>query len=229
VEQALAQHGLVGPPPREADAADPVPRPAPYDLGLDIAPPPPEVATALGPAAPRVPEPPSAHDDTAAEAEEIPGAPIVLGVHCKNGHFTDPDARSCVVCGAGISRRSAAPQRGPRPALGVLILDDGAAVDVDGDYVIGRDPGREPSVSAGEARPLRVVDAESTVSRVHARVHLDGWQVLLTDLGSANGTRIQQPGAKAEQLLDPRVPVPLQPGARIFVGAPCLRFERPGG
>jgi len=153
----------------------------------------------------------------------------VLGVYCKSGHFTDPDAPSCVVCGAGISRRSAAPQRGPRPTLGVLILDDGATVDVDGDYVIGRDPAREPSVSSGEARPLRVVDAESTVSRVHARVHLAGWQVLLTDLGSANGTRIQQPGAKAEQLLDPQVPVPLQQGTRIFVGAPCLRFERPGG
>jgi pSer/pThr/pTyr-binding forkhead associated (FHA) protein len=109
----------------------------------------------------------------------------------------------------------------------VLILDDGATVEVDGDYIIGRDPAREPSVSAGEAQPLRVVDAESTVSRVHARVHLDGWQVLLTDLGSANGTRVQQPGAKGETLLDPQAPVRLVHGTRIFVGAPCLRYERP--
>jgi pSer/pThr/pTyr-binding forkhead associated (FHA) protein len=111
----------------------------------------------------------------------------------------------------------------------VLILDDGAAVAVDSDYVIGRDPTRDESASAGEARPLRVVDAESAVSRIHASVHLGEWQVLLTDLGSANGTRIQQPGAKGKQLLEPRAPVPLQHGARIFVGASCLRYERAGG
>jgi pSer/pThr/pTyr-binding forkhead associated (FHA) protein len=128
-----------------------------------------------------------------------------------------------------MRRRSVTPERGPRPPLGVLILEDGAAVAVDGDYVVGRDPARDEAVSAGDARPLRVVDAESTVSRIHAGVHLDGWQVLLTDLGSANGTRIRQPGAKVEQLLDPRVPVPLQPGAQIFVGASCLRYERAGG
>ena len=175
------------------------------------------------------PEPAAAEDDTDALTGNNGGSPIVFGVHCKNGHFTDPDAPSCVVCGTGMRRRSAAPERGPRPALGVLILEDGATVDVDGDYIVGRDPARDESVSAGAARPLRVVDAESTVSRIHAGVHLDGWQVLLTDLGSANGTRVRQPGAKVEQMLNPRVPMPLQHGAQIFVGASCLRYERVGG
>ena len=200
------------------------------ELGIEepgVAAPPSAALTALGPPAPPAAPPPAAPDDTGTGDEESHGAPIVFGVHCKNGHFTDPDARSCLFCGGAISRRSATPQRGPRPKLGALILDDGAAVDVDSDYIIGRDPARDPSVPAGEARPLRVVDAESTVSRVHARVHLDGWKVLLTDLGSANGTRVQPPGSKAETLLEPRAPVPLQHGTRISVGAPCLRYERP--
>ncbi|MBO0807522.1 MAG: FHA domain-containing protein, partial [Actinobacteria bacterium] len=137
----------------------------------------------------------------------------------------DPEARSCAVCGAGISRRSGAPEPGPRPPLGVLVLEDGTAYDLDGDYVVGREPVRDAAVSAGDARPLRVIDAESTVSRVHARVHLDGWQVLLTDLGSANGTRIRVPGSKGEQPLDPQVPVRIVPGTRVFVGAQGLSFE----
>jgi pSer/pThr/pTyr-binding forkhead associated (FHA) protein len=74
-----------------------------------------------------------------------------------------------------------------------------------------------------------VVDAESTVSRVHAKVQLEGWQVLLTDLGSANGTRIRPPGAKAEQPLDPQVPVRLRYGTEVFVGARGLRYEPPDG
>jgi hypothetical protein len=183
--------------------------------------------TSLGPAARPATEPEPAPDDTPADFGEGVGGPIVLGVRCKNGHFTDPDARSCLFCGGAIGRRAAPPQRGPRPTLGVLILDDGATVQLDGDYIIGRDPARDPSIAEGTAQPLRVVDAESTVSRVHARIHLEGWQVLLTDLGSANGTRIQHPGAKAELLLDPQAPVQIVHGTRVFVGAPCLRYERP--
>lgn len=188
--------------------------------------PPPAPPTSYGPATgPDTPAGASATAAGGAPAEHKEGALIILGVYCKNGHFGAPDARSCAVCGVTISRRSAVPQPGPRPPLGVLVLDDGATVEVDGDYVIGRDPARDPSVAAGDARPLRIVDAESTVSRVHARLHLEGWQVLLTDLGSANGTRIRPPGAKSERPLDPEVPVPLQHGTRVFVGEQGLRYE----
>lgn len=110
--------------------------------------------------------------------------------------------------------------------LGELILDDGTALPVEGAYVIGRDPDQDQSVAAGAARPLRITDAKQTVSRVHARVQVDGDQVLITDLGSANGTHVQPRDAPMPLLLEPRVPVPIQPGTRIFVGAPYLRYER---
>jgi len=151
------------------------------------------------------------------------GAPIVLGVYCKNGHFGDPNARSCVVCGVSRGRRGPAPQPGPRPPLGALVLDDDSAVELSIDCVVGREPALDPSVAAGEAHPLAIADA--AVSRVHARVHLDGWQVLLIDLGSVNGTRIRLPGKRSEQALEPNVPVPLQSGTRVFVGTQGFQYE----
>ena len=134
--------------------------------------------------------PPSPDADTPLDAlGAAADAPIVLGVYCKNGHFGDPNARSCVVCGVSRGRRGPAPQPGPRPPLGALVLDDGSALELSADCVIGREPTLDPSVAAGEAQPLAIVD--SAVSRIHARIHLDGWQVFLIDLGSVNGTRIR--------------------------------------
>ena len=158
-------------------------------------------------------------DDLGAAAD----APIVLGVYCKNGHFGDPNARSCVVCGVSRGRRGPAPQPGPRPPLGALVLDDGSALELSADCVVGREPTLDPSVAAGEAYPLGIADA--AVSRVHARVHLDGWQVLLIDLGSVNGTRIKPPGKRSEQVLEPNVPVPLQSGTRVLVGTQGFQYE----
>ena len=149
----------------------------------------------------------------------------MLGVYCKNGHFGDPNARSCVVCGVSRSRRGPAPQPGPRPPLGALVLDDDSALELSADCVVGREPTLDPSVAAGEARPLCIIDAEKTVSRIHARVHLDGWRVFLIDLGSANGTRILPPGKRSDQALEPNVPVPLQSGTVVFVGTEGFRYE----
>lgn len=159
--------------------------------------------------------------DTGAAAD----APIVLGVYCKNGHFGDPEARSCAVCGVLRKRGGSSPQPGPRPPLGTLVLaeDSHSPLELSTDCVIGRDPMLDPSVAAGEARPLCISDAR--VSRIHARVHLDGWRVFLVDLDSANGTCIRAPGKRSDQALAPNVPVPLQSGTRVYVGTQCLRYE----
>ena len=154
-------------------------------------------------------------------------APIVLGVYCKNGHFGDPNARYCAVCGASRNRRGPAPQPGPRPPLGVLVLDDDSVLELSADCVVGREPTLDPSVAAGEARPLCITD--EAVSRIHARVHLDGWRVFLIDLGSANGTRIRPPGKRSDQALEPHVPVPLQSGTHVLVGRQGFRYESQRG
>ena len=145
------------------------------------------------------------------------------GVYSENHHFGGPEARSCVVCAVSKNRPGSIPQTGPRPPLGALVLDDNSALQLTADCVVGRDPALDPSVAAGQARPLCILDAQ--VSRIHARVHLDGWHVFLVDLGSTNGTRVRPPGKRSDQRLEPNVPVLLQSGTRVFVGTQGFRYE----
>ena len=159
-------------------------------------------------------EPPDAKD---LGLIEMPAA-MVEGVHCKNGHFNDPEARYCAVCGISMGQLTKMRQQGKRPPLGVLILGDGSVCQVDADYVIGREPTLDSSVADGRARPLRLMGASGVVSRIHARVELDGWQVFLTDLNSANGTQVLLPGERNPTNLQPGVRTPLVAGAQIRLG-----------
>ncbi len=163
----------------------------------------------------------AAQDDVADSAS----APIVEGVYCKNGHFDDPEARYCAVCGITMSQLTLVRRPGPRPPLGVLVLDDGAVFQLDADYVIGREPTLDASVAAGKARPLYVTDDAGTISRVHAQVQLNDWHVLVTDLGSINGTRIRLSDETAEQPLIRQVPTLLRPGSQVGLGERRLRYE----
>ena len=109
-------------------------------------------------------------------------------------------------------------------AIGVLVLDDGSAFQLDQDYLIGREPQADPSVAAGVARPLRLADPDGLVSRRHVRITVAGSEVQVVDLGSANGTFIQRPGEAGQQLtaLQPAV---LWPGSVITMGRRWIRFD----
>ncbi len=144
--------------------------------------------------------------------------PIVEGVYCKNGHFNDPEARNCAVCSIGIGQLNKIRRQGKRPPLGVLILSDGSVCQLDADYVIGREPTLDSAVAEGRARPLRLMGASGVVSRIHARVELDGWQVFISDLNSANGTQILLPGERNPASLQPGVRTPLVAGTQIRLG-----------
>jgi pSer/pThr/pTyr-binding forkhead associated (FHA) protein len=166
---------------------------------------------------------PPEQEDAAAE-EHV----LVDGVYCpqpKIRHFNDPSVAYCRVCGLGMLQLTRRVEKGPRPPLGVLLLDDGMTFRLDADYVLGRDPGADPDVVAGRARPLRVADPGGTISRRHLRVSLNGWRVQVADLGSANGSVLHDPGTPQPQRLTPREPVEIKPGAAIDVGRRTLRFE----
>lgn len=153
-------------------------------------------------------------------------APIVVGIYCKNGHFDDPEARYCAVCGIGMAQLTKVPQEGRRPPLGVLVLDDGSVCQLDTDYVIGREPTLDKAVAEGRARPLRLGGAPDLVSRIHARVELDGWNVFVSDLNSANGTLLVLPGETTGTKLAPGVRTPLVAGSQIRLGdAYALRYD----
>jgi hypothetical protein len=167
-------------------------------------------------------EPPDDHDPGTAGQHP----PVVVGVYCKNGHFDDPEARYCAVCGIGMAQLTKTPVDGPRPPLGVLVLQDGSVCQLDSDYVLGREPTLDSSVADGSARPLRLGTASGLVSRIHARVELDGWQVFISDLNSANGTEILQPGASSPETLQPGIRTPLAAGAQIRLGGDYgLRYD----
>ena len=165
-----------------------------------------------------------------AAAAPLPASagPVVLieGVICPSGHLNEPESATCGPCGARID--PAAPRvTQARPPLGVLVTDDGAVYTVTGDYVIGREPEQAPDVKAGRARALVLQEGEHSTSRVHARLELSGWSVLLKDSGSANGTFLSRGGAAGPWTVVPREPgTPLRPGDRVRLGKRQLLFDR---
>jgi pSer/pThr/pTyr-binding forkhead associated (FHA) protein len=98
-------------------------------------------------------------------------------------------------------------------------------LQLDTDYVLGRDPAMDADVAAGRARPLRIVDPAGTISRLHLRVALVGWRVHVVDLGSANGSVVHYPGNPQPLRLTPHQAVEIQPGTMIDVGRRQLRFD----
>ncbi|MBG0833025.1 FHA domain-containing protein [Planomonospora sp. ID67723] len=152
--------------------------------------------------------------------------PLVYGVDCKNDHFNDPRVPYCAVCGIALVQRTLVPYKGPRPPLGVLLLDDGMTLRLDTDYLLGRDPERAPEVADGSVRPAKVTSPDGSVSRRHLRVALDGWDVNLVDLGSVNGTQIQPPGDPNFYDIPPNEPVTVAPGTTVRIGVSrTMRYE----
>jgi hypothetical protein len=170
-----------------------------------------------------IPEPPIA-DLSAMELVQLaPVEPVLVdGAMCARMHFNPPEALFCRECGLSMPEDTPTMRRQPRPPLGVLLVDDGRGFTLDRDYVIGREPVLDIDVAAGRAAPLRMSDVKGTVSRLHLRVSLIGWQVEVCDLGSSNGSVLYRPGG-------PRTLVPLDaavldPGMRVGVGRRTVQF-----
>ncbi|MET0914428.1 MAG: FHA domain-containing protein [Acidimicrobiales bacterium] len=238
------------PAPAPEPAADvPVPpvEPAPEQtpaLQVDVAPPPPppEVATAPVPAADfvsvslldeepdgesaRAPLPLAGADEPPPPPEpDEPEVPQVHGVICARGHFNDPTSPFCASCGISMVQQTHNLVEGPRPPLGVLVLDDGSTYVVDRDIVVGREPDTDPAVAVGDVRGIALPDPERAISRVHARVTLQGWDVLISDAGSANGTFVARRDATQWTPIQPDSPVALTPGMHVLVGPRVLSFD----
>jgi hypothetical protein len=139
--------------------------------------------------------------------------PVVPALLCPSGHVNPPSGTACRRCGAPLPPE---PVPVPRPVLGVLRLSLGDVIMLDRGVVMGRNPRTDYGGpdgfggSAGEERPhvVKLPSADGDISRTHLRVTLDGWQVLVTDLNSTNGTLVTLPG------YDPR---PLRPGEPLLI------------
>ena len=155
-----------------------------------------------------------------------PEVPHVHGVICARGHFNDPTSPFCASCGISMVQQTHNLVEGPRPPLGVLVLDDGSTYVVDRDIVIGREPDTDPAVAAGDVRGIALPDPERAISRVHARVTLQEWDVL--HQRCRLGQRHLR-GARRTPLSGPRYqpdsPVALTPGMHVLVGPRVLSFD----
>ncbi|SEO58251.1 FHA domain-containing protein [Trujillonella endophytica] len=164
-----------------------------------------------------------------AAQEEGDTRPKVKGILCKNGHLNDPRVLFCAQCGIRTTQQTAVFVEGVRPPLGLLVFDNGATVSLDADYLLGREPETDDRVRTGNHRPLLVVDQTGGVSRHHAEIRLEGWDVVLTDIGSANGTLFARRGELAWTSLIPGQPVQLTPGMTVRMGGRQFAFESPHG
>lgn len=148
---------------------------------------------------------------------------LVLGVTCRDSHFNDPRVAYCSNCGVAMAQATRLPVWGPRPQLGVLVVDDGSMFALTMDHVLGRAPETDPEVAAGVASPLWLDD--ELVASVHARLVLAGWDVRLVDAGSPTGTFVCGRDERRWTALARGGEVVLRPGDLIAVGPRQLRYH----
>jgi hypothetical protein len=197
-------------------------------------------AAAPAPAAPALAEP-ALVQSAPAPARPTPAAPVpgveaestpdsapavavanVSGVRCARDHFNDPAVSYCSVCGISMAQAPRSPEPGPRPQLGVLVLDDGTTVPLVRDVLLGRMPETDEAVAAGTADAVTLADP--LVSRRHARIVLRDWQVVVVDLESANGTFVMPRGTGAWKRLEPGVETVLEAGSVVAAGMRQFRY-----
>lgn len=152
---------------------------------------------------------------------------MVLGVSCSQHHHNHPDAVYCSQCGTKMGvHHTMVLINGPRPPLGVLVVDDGTTYSLNSDLVIGREPTSHEDVIAGTATPMVLTDDTLSLSRQHARIVLDDWSVLVQDLNSSNGTFMSRAGqAETWTKVEPNHSIELEPGDRLRVGGRIIQVE----
>ena len=163
---------------------------------------------------------------SASGAEPDADRPLVPAVLCPAGHPSPPQSRRCRTCDREVAPRQPVPT--PRPSLGVLRLSTGGSVPLDRGVLLGRAPRVDDTQPAG-ARPhlLRVGGPDRDISRNHAEIVLEGWMVLVRDLGSTNGTTVTRPGHQPVRLR-PGEPLEIDPGSVVSLADEVvLSYEVP--
>ncbi len=143
----------------------------------------------------------------------------ILGAYCSKGHFTDTRKIICLFCDNEVEfgRFGTA----PRPLLGQLHFADGDVVDLDKGVIIGR----HPTQRDGEEVHLVSFADDKLLSRVHAEVKLNDWDVVVVDRQSANGTHITFPDGRVVTVR-PNLDNIIDDGAVVRFGDNAFTFRR---
>jgi serine/threonine protein kinase len=149
---------------------------------------------------------------------------LVVGQRSVGGHFNHPDATVCWV--SGEARGSLGPWvtgQAERPALGVLLFDDGRSYVVRWNTVLGRQPDTDKRVTSGMAATLSL-EAELTMSRAHLYLELRDWDVFATDI-SSNGTSIIPAATGQSTKMTPGQPTLLRGGDRLVIENLSITYQ----
>jgi hypothetical protein len=138
--------------------------------------------------------------------------PVVHAISCPAGHPNPPQAALCRICKEPLVYQE--PVTVPRPNLGSLRFSTGQVVPLDRPVVAGRSPSVERVSGADLPQLVQIDSPGNDLSRSHAEVRLEGWHVLVVDLGSVNGTVVTLPG-RAPERLRPGQPCPVVPGSVV--------------
>jgi FHA domain len=145
--------------------------------------------------------------------ETVMGGPTVQAVMCHTGHPNPPGVGACARCGQPVFGQ---PTVISRPRLGQLRLDNGEVIGLDRPLLIGRKPKLEGRMLSEMPQIVELSNGQG-LSRTHAMIKLEGWHVLIEDLGSANGTIVTLPGREPRRLHEGE-PALLEVGAQIDFG-----------
>lgn len=137
-----------------------------------------------------------------------PAGPTVQALVCPHGHPNPPDAARCRDCGTAITDRRT--RTVGQPVLAVLRVTDGSEASVDQTVLVGRAPAER---GPGPVRLLTVPSPSHDISRTHLQVSVEGWQVVVTDLHSTNGTLLLDPTGTTRRSLPPGQPVAVELGS----------------
>lgn len=138
---------------------------------------------------------------------------VVHAVSCPAGHLNPPVAAVCRVCGVEVAVQEHVSV--PRPVMGTLRFSDGTERPLVRSMLIGRSPNASGTLNGEQLPELVTLESPSKeLSGTHLEVRLEGWQVLVIDRRSTNGTMIRLPG-RDPQRLHPGNAVPIVPGTVI--------------
>lgn len=232
----------IGPPapsalPAPSDAPPPTRQPLSGVPAPSSPPTPPKFSERIAggrPVEPREPlpvaAPPGRQSQRERQAEADEGAKLrpgayVRGFKCSRNHLNDPRVSFCAACGIRMDQLTGILVHERRPPLGLLVLDAGSTFVLDDNYILGRSPEAATEVRSGRHRAIRVDDTSGALSRVHAEIRLEEWDVQLIDRGSANGTFVAGPEQSGWTRLAPRQMFVLTPGTQVRIGQRTFTFE----
>ncbi|MFI6867519.1 FHA domain-containing protein [Nocardia sp. NPDC050406] len=106
---------------------------------------------------------------------------------------------------------------------GVLTAAGGTTYPLDRAYVIGRDPLTDEAVQKAKASPI-LLSGDRHISRIHARVFIEGAAVFVQDSSTPGGTYVAPPGASDWTRLGAQR-FELKPGWSLRIGDRILTYS----